>query len=357
MGYPRSKYVREGEEGVFHCFSRCVRRAFLCGYDAVSGRDFSHRKQVLVERLQYLATVFAIEVCAYAIMGNHYHAILRIRPDIAALWSEREVAIRWLMLCPRYFGKRDPGAPPAEKDIAALTLCPELIEKLRKRLCSLSWFMGRLNEYVARMANKEDQVTGRFWEGRFECRELLDEAATVACMVYVDLNSIRAGVADTPEESDYTSIQERIQVFQKERMITAFAQDVSLEDDKIIRPVEEHEASPTTASNSRLVPISRDPKVEGILQMTPTEYFDLVDRSGRLVRPDKPGVISADLASILFRIGVTPDAWCETISAFRSKFSLAAGLFSNMRSFADRIGRRWIKGLRAARTTFASSSP
>ncbi|NLT66040.1 MAG: transposase [Acidobacteria bacterium] len=356
MGYPRSKYVREGEEGVFHCFSRCVRRAFLCGYDAVSGRDFSHRKQVLVERLQYLATVFAIEVCAYAIMENHYHAILRIRPDIAALWSEREVAIRWLMLCPRYFGRRDPGTPPAEKDIAALTLCPELIEKLRKRLCSLSWFMGRLNEYVARMANKEDQVTGRFWEGRFECRELLDEAATVACMVYVDLNSIRAGVADTPEESDYTSIQERIQLWQKERMTTNSVPDVLPEEDNVTRSVEEYEA-PTTSSNPWLVPISPDPKVEGILQMTPTEYFDLVDRSGRLVRSDKPGVISADLTSLLLRIGVTPDAWGDTISAFRSRYSLAAGLFSNMRSFADRIGRSWIKGLRAARTAFASSSP
>ena len=260
------------------------------------------------------------------------------------------------MLCPRYFGRRDPGTPPAEKDIAALTLCPELIEKLRKRLCSLSWFMGRLNEYVARMANKEDQVTGRFWEGRFECRELLDEAATVACMVYVDLNSIRAGVADPPEECDYTSIQERIQLWQKERMTTNSVPDVLPEEDNVTRSVEEYEA-PTTSSNPWLVPISPDPKVEGILQMTPTEYFDLVDRSGRLVRSDKPGVISADLTSLLLRIGVTPDAWGDTISAFRSRYSLAAGLFSNMRSFADRIGRSWIKGLIAARTAFASSSP
>ena len=96
MALPRSKYVLEGQEGVYHCFSRCVRRAFLCGFDTLTGRDFSHRKALLVERLRYLAAVFAIEVCAYSVMANHYHVILRTRPDIVALWSDQDVARRWL---------------------------------------------------------------------------------------------------------------------------------------------------------------------------------------------------------------------------------------------------------------------
>ena len=81
--------------------------------------------------------------------------------------------------------------------------------------------MGRLNEFIARAANKEDKVKGRFWESRFKCQALLDEAAIAACMVYVDLNPIRAGLAATPEESDFTSIQERIRAWQKETMTTA----------------------------------------------------------------------------------------------------------------------------------------
>jgi putative transposase len=100
MGLPRSKYVQEGQEGVYHCFSRCVRRAFLYGFDAHTGRDFSHRKVWLVDRLKNLAAIFAIEVCAYAIMENHYHSILRTRPDIVATWSDQEVATRWLKLFP-----------------------------------------------------------------------------------------------------------------------------------------------------------------------------------------------------------------------------------------------------------------
>jgi putative transposase len=96
MALPRSTYVKDGKEGVYHCFTRCVRRAFLCGFDLVTQGDYSHRKTWIVDRLRYLAGIFAIEVCAYAVMENHYHTVLRTRPDIVATWSDREVAIRWL---------------------------------------------------------------------------------------------------------------------------------------------------------------------------------------------------------------------------------------------------------------------
>src|SRR5512137_1038732 len=196
MGLARKEYVQEGQEGVYHCFSRCVRRAFLCGRDPVTQRDLSHRKAWIVDRLRELAAIFAIEVCAYAVLENHYHTILRTRPDIVASWSDREVATRWLTLFPRRRNLEGTPIPPVERDICALADCPERIAKLRKRLSSLSWFMGRLNEFIARAANQEDKVKGRFWESRFKCQALLDEAATVSCMVYVDLNPIRAGVAE-----------------------------------------------------------------------------------------------------------------------------------------------------------------
>src|SRR5512136_115141 len=198
MALPRSKYVQEGQEMVYHCFSRCVRRSFLCGFDVVTGRDFSHRKAWVVYRLRHLAAIFAIEVCAYAIMDTHDHTILRTRPDLADSWSDQEVARRWLTLFPRQRDLTGTPLPPAEKDICALADCTERIAKLRRRLCSLSWFMGQLNEFIARAANKEDGISGRFWEGRFKCQALLDVAAIVACMVYVDLNPIRAGLAATP---------------------------------------------------------------------------------------------------------------------------------------------------------------
>jgi hypothetical protein len=375
MGLPRSKYVQEGQEGIYHCFTRCVRRAFLCGFDPVTRRDFSHRKAWLVDRLKYLSTIFAIEVCAYAIMWNHYHTILRTRPDIVASWSDREVAIRWLKLFPKHLGPGGAAIPATEEDICALTNCPERIAKLRKRLCSLSWFMGRLNEFIARAANKEDNVKGRFWESRFKCQALLDEAAIATCMVYVDLNPIRAGLAASPEESDFTSIQERIRAWQNETMaraavLTKATQDIpssSLHGDmpmpenagEIPNTISEANNSPDAAlySASWLCPISSELQRRGILQMTAVEYFDLVDKSGRIIRSDKRGAIDAGLAPILLRIGVNPEEWIDTISRFESRFCLAAGLLSNLRNFADQIGRKWLKGVAIARIAFASSLP
>ena len=215
MGLPRSKYVQEGQEGVFHCFSRCVRRAFLYGYDPVTHQDFSHRKAWIVDRLKFLAGIFAIDVCAFAVLVNHVHNILRTRPDIVAAWSDREVAVRWLQLCPRKPRSKKKPLPLLEDQINALLASPRRIAQLRKRLCSLSWFMGRLNEFIARAANAEDKVKGRFWESRFKCQALLDDAAVIACMAYVDLNPIRAGLAATPEDSGFTSIQERIREWQE----------------------------------------------------------------------------------------------------------------------------------------------
>jgi len=341
MALPRSKYVKEGEEGMYHCFTRCVRRAFLHGCDPVTGQDYSHRKAWLVERLKHLAAIFAIEVCAFAIMDNHYHVILRLRPDIVAAWSDLEVAARWLTLFPKSCLAN--GAS-LEEQIRALANCPERIELLRKRLCSLSWFMGRLNEFIAREANKEDQVKGRFWESRFKCQALLDLAAIAACLVYVDLNPIRAGLAATPEESDFTSIQQRIRDWQKENL-----------------PADSTSCGSTdcldTPAAGWLCPIESDSRRRGILQMTAVEYFELVDRSGRIMRSDKRGAIDADLAPILLRMGANPEAWLDTISRFGSKFRLAAGMPCNMRNFAHQLGRRWLTGVAMARSAFVASPP
>jgi len=335
MGLPRSDYVQEGEVGVYHCTTRCVRRAFLAGFDSHTGRDFSHRKQWIEDRLQFLASIFSVEVTTFSVMSNHYHVTLRIRPDIAVTWSNRQVASRWLTLCPKRYRSKKKAKEPLQEQIHNLALCTERITELRKRLGSLSWFMRCLNEYIARAANKEDDVKGRFWESRFKCQALLDYAAIAGGMVYIDLNPIRAGIAQTPENSDFTGIQHRIRIWKQK---TSSADRSSL-------------------SGSWLCPISSEDGYLGILPMSEEEYFTLVDRSGRLLRSGKRGAIDADLAPILERIGAKPERWSETISSFEDKFRLAAGMLNSIRKFADQLGKRWFTGLSASRQIFELSKP
>ena len=341
MGLARSKYVQEGEEGVYHCYCRCVRRAFLFGVDPVSNQDYSHRKDWIVERLKFLGGIFAIDVCAYAILVNHAHEILRTRPDIAASWSDREVASRWLQICPPKPRSKKKPALPIEVQINALLASPARITELRNRLCSLSWFMGRLNEFIARMANTEDKVKGRFWESRFKCQVLLDDISTITCMVYADLNIIRAGLAAMPEDSDFTSIQLRIRAWQSENMPTVSSQSTQ---------------SALSGSNSRsdswLCPIMSTPERRGIMSISEEQYFDLVDRSGREIRAGKRGSINPDLAPILLRIGAKPEAWMDLVSRFEDIFHVAVGTQANLKKFAAKIGVRWLVGKSAARGSF-----
>lgn len=328
MALPRSKYVKDDQIGVYHCTSRCVRRAFLCGFDARSGRDFSHRRQWLADRLQFLASIFAVDVCSFGIMHDHHHETLRTRPDIADSWTDQEVAQRWITLFPhRRSRKKHQTSNPRILDILS---SPNRIATLRRRLSSLSWFMRCLNEPIARAANKEDQVKGRFWESRFKCTVLLDHASIITAMAYVDLNPVRARIAPSPEDSDFTSIQLRIRAWC------------------------DHDSSPSsyTPPDAWLCHIGPTPHNRGILNINPLEYFDFVDHSGRIFRPDKPGVIDPRLQPILVRLGIRPDTWPETISQFNSIFSLAAGTPSSLRRFADRIGSQWVKGSAAAKTAF-----
>ncbi len=206
----RSEIFADNEVQVFHCISRCVRRTMLCGVDRRTRRDFSHRKEWIRERLEFLAGAFGIEVLSFAVMSNHMHVVLRTRPDVVRGWSDEEVALRWWRLCP---GRRDEdGRPsdPTEPELHQLLNDTVGMAERRRRLSSVSWFLKLLTERIAKRGNLEEKVTGHFWEGRAKIQPLLDETAIAACMAYVDLNPIRAGVASTPEASDYTSVQARI---------------------------------------------------------------------------------------------------------------------------------------------------
>jgi REP element-mobilizing transposase RayT len=349
MPYPRHAQVSTQTTPYYHCVSRCVRRAFLCGWDRLTGCSYEHRKQWIVERLRELGEVFCIDVCAYAVMSNHHHVVVRLNPEQAAVLSDEEVLARWStlfglpLLVQRYRGGESASQTEAET-------ARDWIAAYRQRLSDLSWFMRCLNEPIARWANAEDGVTGRFWEGRFKSQALLDEAAVLTCMSYVDLNPVRAAMAETPEASDHTSIQARIRA-RADAVGTTGNPGRDTTDEAAMTEAESGEAP-------ALLPF-RGPDRTGAPDHLPfalADYLELVDWAGRAVRNDKRGAIAADAPPILARLGIDPEAYLDRMCRQRQPFIRAIGRAERLRQAAMELGQRYMKGAGDAKVLFPVSA-
>ena len=149
----RSEQFDPHEVSVFHCINRCVRRCFLCGTDPLTGSNYEHRKDWIEERLEFLAGFFGIDVLGFSVLDTHFHVVLRNRPDVVKTWSDREVARRWLMLCP--LRRQSDGSPetPTQEELDALVGDLDRLQELRTRLSHISWFMRMVSENIARRSN------------------------------------------------------------------------------------------------------------------------------------------------------------------------------------------------------------
>ena len=336
MGYPRKSLICLDDTPYYHVVARCVRRAWLWGFDAYAGKDYSHRKAWILERLKYLSNAFAIDLCAYAILSNHYHLVLHVDRARAASWSHEEIVERWTKLFkPTTLINRwqEGTASPAER-----AATQREIECWRARLHDISWYMRCLNEYLARRANAEDDCTGRFWEGRFKSQALLDEAGLLTAMAYVDLNPVRAGVAATPEESEFTSIHARLLELRSATRSSS------------------QRASATKMRTPALLPFRDTPSASGAaLPMTLSDYLQLLDWTAHVARPDKQHTTNRRSPPLLTRLNIEADAWQCTMRPAGNLFGRAVGRLDRLRAHAKRLGQSWIKGLGQAQRLYRSA--
>jgi len=330
MPKPRYTLVSLEATPYYHCVSRCVRRAFLCGNDEVSGQNYEHRRQWIEDKLLELSAIFALDVCAYAIMSNHYHVVLHVDKLTAENWGRDDVIHRWHrlfsghLLSQRFLRSETLGK-------AELKKLDESVSLWRERLMDISWFMRVLNENIARQANTEDSCTGRFWEGRFKSQALLNEAALAACMAYVDLNPIRANMAKTPETSDHTSIQQRI----------IRAQDAAQPNHRLQQP-------------RSLMPFAGYPK-EDMPKGLPfrlNDYLELVDWTGRILREDKRSAIPAHTPPILQRLKMEDKHWLYLTQHFESPFKGLVGSVHKLKQACQKLGYERTPGLRSCKNFF-----
>lgn len=380
----REEQFDHSEICIVHAVQRCVRRAFLAGVDSETGKDYSFRKEWIRRRMEGLASVFGIDVLSYAVMSNHMHVILRNRPDVVATWSDAEVAIRWLRVFP---GRRmeEHLAEPTEHEVKVLAGNDERIAEIRQRMSDISWFMRALAEPISRLANKQDECTGRFWEGRFKAQRIVDEAGLLACSMYVDLNPVRAAMTSDPASSPHTSAFDRMEA-RKGKQIHSAAFDLkpvpTEQAAKQIRetPVDELREkqkrkkrnptgkrirrdawlAPLTLSSDKLS-VDAEANQDGVrasdkgfLHVSIRDYLRLLRWTAKQGVDGMTEKIPSSLASTLTQIGIDASMWRDLVWHWRKYFgkSICVGSPESMRQDARRCGKHHHQGQASASACF-----
>lgn len=316
----------------YHCISRCVRGAFLCG------EGFAHRKAWIEQRLETLAAQFAVSVCGFAVMDNHLHVLVRLDPAAGNAWNDEDVVRRWLAVYPpRTLDTDDPACVQARVDGELKR--PKQVAEYRRRLQALGWFMKALKEPLARMANKEDDCKGTFWEGRFKSIAILDEEALLATCAYIDLNPVAAGIAATPETSPHTSVRQRVRHAKSHGKLAVLREAArsSVHVSRAAGRFEElHWLCPLEDLRRKGSP--REGMLEGF---SLGSYLLLIDYTGRLFRQGKAR-LSSEVAGVLDRLGSSAEFWGHRLQAMLKKSRLLGSYFATnhdrLRAAAEQRG-------------------
>jgi len=212
----------------------------------------------------------------------------------------------------------------------------------------------------ARWANAEDDVTGRFWEGRFKSQALLDEQAILAAMAYVDLNPIRADMAETPEDSEHTSVAERIAALRPDRC----------PEPRPARPAEQITPTVPTATapiavlalkcEAHLAPLPLQPlmpfdptaRLRAAIPFAFDDYLELVESTGRCIRPDKRGAISDHTPALLRRLNIEPDRFIDCATKLMQQFGSAVGAPAHLTALCATRQVKYLRGMAAAKGAF-----
>lgn len=330
MTIARSQLVDVEVSRYYHCISRCVRRAFLCG------EGYEHRKQWIEDRIELLANNFSVSVCGFSVMGNHLHVLVRLDPGVVDQWSDEEVVRRWIAVYP------PPTLDQEDTKLVRMWIEREArdeakVANYRQRLQDLGWFMKALKEPLARLANKEDDCKGTFWESRYKSIAILDEEALLATCAYIDLNPFAAGIAAAPETSKHTSVRQRVQHAKSEDKLAdlkAAARNSIAGSRAAGRLEESHWLCPLEDLRSK------GSSREGMLEnFSLGSYLLLVDYTSRLCRAGKAR-LSREVTGILDRLGTTAEFWQQRMKKLFGKPRLLGSYFSTSAERLKEIAAR-----------------
>lgn len=353
----RKVVVEEGVVGFYHVWGRCVRRAYLCGTDKLTGKNYDYRRDWIVETEKDFAALFAVEICFHVETGNELNLVLRTRPDIVKGLSDEDVVRRVLTINKRTLNLAGETEDPSENEILIVMNDEEMVAEFRKRLSCPSWFMKAVRENVARRANSEDGCTGAFWDGRFGGRRLLDDTAIVICGFFVDLNQVLAGEASTPNDSTRTSAFDRLSsiAFRKT------AESKSIPQDEIDQRVpdgwltELSRHKPESVSANRAIGPSKTARRAsdlGTLDVSDEWYFELLNWTCNEIRNSVPSQMPAHLSSVLEGLSIRAERWIDLVTNFHKWFGIFAGSYYRLKQYASTIGRRLFRDAHPLESAF-----
>ena len=353
MTTARKNFMQADKIGTYHITVRCVRRSFLQGIDEYSGNDYSHRKSWVPDKIKLLLKAFAIEMGGYAGMDNHFHLVLRNRPDLLKDLTPLQIANLWLIIHPTKEMRKEKRDKPTKDDLNQ-TLLKYDTEVLRRRLSDISWLMREPNQYIAVKANREDKCKGAFIESRFKSQNLADDAAILTCMINIDLNPIRAQIATSIETSIHTSGNHRYQAENaKNKLLKAEELKESQHNIKLSKLQEKEikKQKEIAKKDNWLAPIEKldlnlkDSTRTPILNITTNKYLELLDFTGREYHKNKPGIISGNIAPILEVMGLSQKQWFENLKNYGKWYYRVLGPLIDLKEKLISTNQRWFKGI------------
>ena len=361
----RSSLINPDEITIVHAVAKTARNLFLIGQDHQLKSDFSHRKDWVFSIMEFQSSLMAVDVLDFAVMSNHIHFVLRSRPDVVKAWDDQEVARRWLTLCPKSKTRTVVDGqviyvprPPKPSEIATTVADKARIKKLRQQLSSISWWMRLLCQKVAQRANFEDGISmGHFFKGRFHSVVINDEPHLLACSVYVDLNAIKAAMAETLDGYKYTSASLRIEQIRLRHLAKAALNSAELQSIAAVQTkdgtggIAPVTATPTvskteTLKGGFLSPIKINklsllPELhmegyrcsdKGFLDISEEQYIDLLEWCIKNKLLDRESAKPKELPSCLQARSVTIDLWITQVRDFDQLYRYEAGFKPSVES-------------------------
>jgi hypothetical protein len=301
MTSARNSIVNYAETKWFHCISRIARS--LPSLQSNNGLT----KNWLVNRIRELSEIFAIRVGGHAIMGTHFHLLLRVETEEAAELTAVEVARRWAKVCPPKDRKRRIlRDEELEFWVDEMAKDKNWVESRRQRLQDLGWFHKFLKQPLAALVNKLEGKSGTLFQGRYKSIAVIGMRALLNVCIYIDLNPVAAGIVSLPEQGEHTSFRLRFENAIKCSGLPGLVDDfVKCKINPENSAYAEHNLwllaieNPTLCGNS---------KIGMFDDLTLIQYFLLVDEAGRVPRAGKVS-ISKEVIAILERLGLDHQTW------------------------------------------------